>query len=339
MAAHAGEPEVLKRFAANAPTVMSRLQPLLQLWQQGQLRDPEIALCFILVHVQVHFPRTWFGGLDSSPGPEHKPGCCMAASPRLDSFPSACFQFSPSILRRICQHGPPTLLTLTHCRLHLVPRVAMRTVRQWLLEEWALTLMTIVPKPIDVLRMQCAKHRVVSMLKGEAELAELHFGHDALDFLVHDLVHADRMFGRGEQHFCQHVGALRLLLRTLESGLLAQWLATDIEFRNTLDYAISDMNTHCLHTLQFVKHATMAAHLRGHGLRSTDMMTPLLEQEYYTVFFPRLIGSWMLSADAEESVRPAMNALCERSLSGDHDASFSCSISIHHLPFPAVLCD
>lgn len=305
----------------HAPAVAARLPSLLHLWSAGKLSDPEISLCYILVHLQVWSPRTWFGG--SVPGaavPSHP-------SPPLRDLPPDALMFGPKTIAAISRVGPPTLLTLTSCRLRGVPQAALDTLREWMLGACRLQLMRTVPTAVEVLHMQCDRTRVVSMMADASDLRVLHEGHDPLDFLVHDLVHANRMLGRGAEHLHMHVGALRLLRRTLESGALAGWLAADAEFRATFEYGISDMNTHCLHTLQHFKHASIAAFLRAHGLPATARMPPELEREYYDMFRGMVRVWWPtagvadpagddVTADPErEVVLAALMALCERDLS------------------------
>eukprot|EP00048_Salpingoeca_helianthica_P003118 m.64072 g.64072 ORF g.64072 m.64072 type:complete len:489 (+) comp12503_c0_seq1:100-1566(+) len=289
------------------PTVHARLQPLAAMWRAGKLTNAEMAFCYVLVHVQVRHPRNWFGGKETSELASlpltdteglqragHVLDQIAAASPLLSQLPLESLMFHPRTLAAITAVGPPTLFTLTRFRLRSVPTAAMVAMRAWLAGLWPLTLHTDIPSPRAVLAMQCRGTRVVSMLVELDELCACHLGHDPMDFLVHDLMHAHRMFGRGHTHLAGQIGALTLLSRALASGCLTQFCDSDSEFKETLDYAIADMNTDCLHTLQYVKHALIAAHLRADGLSPAAQMPPQLNETFYHFFQHTFISSWQI---------------------------------------------
>ena len=166
--------------------------------------------------------------------------------------------------------------------------------------------------------MQCRKTRVASMFAREADLASLHFGHDAMDFLVHDLMHAHRMFVGGLESLCEQTGALRLLKRACDIHVFDAMLHSDPLFRTAFEYGISDMNTHCLHTLQYVKHAVIAAFLRSRGLPDAARMDAALEHDFYAFFFGSVVASWQEPGlEPGTTAHTALMALCERELSGD----------------------
>ncbi len=158
--------------------------------------------------------------------------------------------------------------------------------------------------------MQCRATRVVSMLVEPRELSACHMGHDPMDFLVHDLTHAHRMFGRGREHLAGQVGVLNLFSRSLETGCLGALLQTDKEFSDTFDYAIADMNTDCLHLLQYLKHALIAAQLRAHGLPATAQMPDKLNESFYDFFQHRFLSSW--SEALSPSSLAALLRMCEK---------------------------
>lgn len=107
--------------------------------------------------------------------------------------------------------------------------------------------LTRVPSPREVLDLQCAGRRCVSVLVVPAELRRLAEGKDVMNFAVHDLVHATRFCGAGVAPFRGQVGFLRAARRVLQSGEWDALLATDAVFQRDLDYLLSDMNASCVH--------------------------------------------------------------------------------------------
>ena len=394
----------LTAIKQQAPLVFCRLQPLLYMWRSSMLSDAEMVWCYILVHLQIRYPHSWFCGLrtelaggsccilkeedskicrgqekqenlkkeeqghfnykgtgttvpeipaviktnlpssfdapisisslnlpttfplafstifdakssnmDRNQSTPVSPSPCRA-SILLTSLPTDSLYFTPAMLAAISSHGTPTLLTLTHCRLRRLSLPALDAMREWLLGHWPLRLYLDIPSPQHVLDMQCRGERVVSMLIEEHQLSTLHFGHDAMDFSVHDLTHAHRMYGLGDEHLRAQIGALRLLQRSLRAGCLRDYLDHDEEFKAAFDYGISDMNTHCLHTLQYIKHNIMAAFMRRCGLDPFEQMCSELESNFYGFFFDIFVDSWRLGDKLTDDVRIALLSLCERPL-------------------------
>lgn len=118
----------------------------------------------------------------------------------------------------------------------------------WLEGRYALEARPDIPSPDEVLDLQCSGRRCVTVMRGVADQTR-RFGRfdGALAFLLHDLEHAHKFFGdpdlaRGQRRF------FNLLRDTLPklSGF-------DAAFAEQLDYVKSDMNSHPLHMLKYLK--------------------------------------------------------------------------------------
>jgi hypothetical protein len=128
-------------------------------------------------------------------------------------------------------------------KLNRIPRLSQRaqiSLLKWINADWPIILSSKIPSPGEMLAVQAQGKRVVSWLPGiKGPILDKE---DNWEFMLHDLMHAERFF-YSPSLYRQQVGFFRWLKeQSLEiSG--AQW-----------DYLRSDMNTHPLHALQFLKH-------------------------------------------------------------------------------------
>jgi len=124
-----------------------------------------------------------------------------------------------------------------------IPRLSQRAqlaLSKWIDGEWPIILSSKIPSPKEMLETQAKGSRFVSWLpdiKGHILGKE-----DNWEFMLHDLMHAERFFYSRELYLAQKGFFSWLQDQALElSG--HEW-----------DYLRSDMNTHPLHAVQFLKH-------------------------------------------------------------------------------------
>lgn len=124
-----------------------------------------------------------------------------------------------------------------------IPRLSQRAqlaLSKWIDGEWPIILSSKIPSPKEMLETQAQGKRFVSWLpdiQGPILGKE-----DNWEFMLHDLMHAERFFYSHELYRAQ-VGFF-CWLRDQSLDLNGpEW-----------DYLRSDMNTHPLHALQFLKH-------------------------------------------------------------------------------------
>ncbi|MFI5391168.1 MAG: hypothetical protein ACHQYQ_07395 [Bacteriovoracales bacterium] len=132
-----------------------------------------------------------------------------------------------------------------------IPKMSQRaqlTLLKWLDGEWPIVLTNKIPTPSEMLSIQAKGKRFVSWLPHlNGPILEKK---DNWDFMLHDLMHAERFFHLPELYRAQ-------------KGFF-QWLL-DQSFQLTgfeWDYLRSDMNTHPLHALQFLKHLLNCQNLK-----------------------------------------------------------------------------
>jgi hypothetical protein len=124
-----------------------------------------------------------------------------------------------------------------------IPRLSQRAqmaLSKWIDGEWPIILSLKIPSPREMLEVQAQGKRYVSWLPDVS--GPILGKEDNWEFMLHDLMHAERFFYSPELYQAQ-VGFFRWLQNQSLNLSGEDW-----------DYLRSDMNTHPLHALQFLKH-------------------------------------------------------------------------------------
>jgi hypothetical protein len=143
----------------------------------------------------------------------------------------------------------------------------------WLRGEWPLTLTGRIPSPREVLGMQAAGTRPVTVIADYARaLRPVLTKSNGFAFLVHDLEHAYKFFHdprlhRGQRRF------FTLLLDAHGQGVFEPY-RSDRMFADRFDYLMSDMNTHVIHSLRFLGAVLIECLLRREGKSPRDELSP-----------------------------------------------------------------
>jgi hypothetical protein len=154
----------------------------------------------------------------------------------------------------------------------------------WLEGRYPLDLREDIPTPQEMLDVQCEGRRYVTLMpRPEQQLTSYGRHEDACAFTLHDLEHAHKFFGDPE---CQR-GQMRFF-RGLRAALprLQLW-CEDAVFTRDLDYLMSDMNSHPVHLVKFLKAIILTAEIRRTGERHP----PLRD------FFAELFSHWQIGND------------------------------------------
>ncbi len=154
-----------------------------------------------------------------------------------------------------------------------VTREVTAALTGWLRGQWNLTLLGRIPKPSEVLRMQVRGTRPVTTLcESQRMFCPILDKRDAFVFLQHDLEHAYHFFSDPALHRMQR--RLFVLLTAVIAEGAFRSMIHDLAFRNSFNYLISDMNTHPLHSLQYLRAILVEHFLRfGGGVASGRLTT------------------------------------------------------------------
>lgn len=155
--------------------------------------------------------------------------------------------------------------------LGVIPNVTA-ALRAWLCGRWPLRLCEYIPGPAEVLRMQARATRPVTVLAEFPRfLQPVLKKPNAHAFMIHDLEHAYKFFSdpdlhEGQKRFFSQV------LSSIEGGIFDDYMR-DIVFADQFDYLISDMNTHAMHSLQFLRAILLDYHLRDQGKQAWEILS------------------------------------------------------------------
>jgi hypothetical protein len=242
-------------------TLAVHLPRLALRWRNGELEDAAYAAAYFLVwRIAVHGRRFASRGSKSDPRPD--PDGWLA---KLDTA-------SGEALRE-------TLIGWFE-RYHflgIIPNVPAAFLG-WLQERWPLDLALRIPSPLDVLHMQAAGRRPVTVVADYPRaLRPVLTKADGCAFLVHDLEHAykfchDSRLHEGQRHF------FGLLLKAVNAGLFETYRADPV-FAGQFDYLSSDMNTHPVHSLRFLVAVLIECLLRREGKAMREALSPEAEAE------------------------------------------------------------
>lgn len=169
---------------------------------------------------------------------------------------------------------------LTMCLIDYLNRYSFReitsnvstTLTAWLQNHWSLAVYDHIPSPTEVLGMQAKGSRPVTVLASYPRLLQPVLNKaDAFAFMVHDLEHAYKFFcddrlNKGQRAF------FFMIERAGRQGLFDAYLE-DPEFARGFDYLISDMNTHMIHSLHYLRAILIELLLRKEGKVSSDALS------------------------------------------------------------------
>ena len=142
----------------------------------------------------------------------------------------------------------------------------------WLDGRWPLTMCEHVPSPAEVLLMQARGTRPVTILSDYPRcLRPVLKKSNAHAFMVHDLEHAYKYFHDPDLHEGQK-RFFTLIHRAVGEGCLDAY-RRDPVFADKFDYLIGDMNTHVMHSLQFLRAILIEHHLRREQKRAGDILS------------------------------------------------------------------
>jgi hypothetical protein len=170
---------------------------------------------------------------------------------------------------------------INNFNLHSVPHSARISLSKWYSNDFKLILMfDNVPSSRDVLAMQADGKRCISLITNNIDNLILN-ERDALSFLLHDLVHAYKMFSndillQGQIGFCRAM--MKILKNKQGNNLIESLSSQDEKFSENFDYLISDMNSHTKHLFYYFKAILINSFKFKHNLKDEILNGKSLEE-------------------------------------------------------------
>lgn len=170
-----------------------------------------------------------------------------------------------------------------HFNLRGIPLAVNRTILNWSNGLWNIELLTHIPSPRELLRLQVRNTRCITLTVNHDELDRLVLSsRDPLSFVLHDLHHADHFFNQNENLKGQ-LGFYNLVNQIYDKPQLKKSLKEDSLFRSEFEYVVSDMNAYVIHLFKCFKSALIRTDLHHSN-------PPL---------FPLILDWWSMQGEAK----------------------------------------
>jgi hypothetical protein len=264
---------------------LSNLFQSIARWQAGEVDEPSYAALYFL-HWQVACHGKRFASRRNKGDPRPDPFVWFEETCRLDE--QGANHYLCGVFERYQFYG-------------VIGNVPAALVA-WLKMEWPLTLCGRIPGSREVLNMQAAGTRPVTVLSSWPRMLQPVLAKpNAFAFMIHDLEHAWKFFHEPEMHRQQRE-FFGLLLDALSAGLFEPYFQDPV-FSEKFDYLSSDMNTHTQHAAQFLRAMLVEFHLRRENARHPDNLTLASRTEVATVMASLLGADWSEEV-ARRMIRP-----------------------------------
>lgn len=209
------------------------------------LKPHELCTLYILLFLRIRHPKNWLQKKSNDSAPD-------ASSKILDLIPAE-FQLNDWEKNKL---KDLTLIELyKNYNLKGIPKAVNRTMLNWILGNWNIVLLSHIPSPRELLKLQTQNSRCITLTLGHDEIDRLVLSsRDPLSFVLHDLHHADCFFNQKETQKGQ-LGFYSLVEKIYDQPLLKSTLKEDKQFKSEFDYVVSDMNAYVIHLFKCFKSA------------------------------------------------------------------------------------
>ena len=241
---------------------------------QKELTPFETCSLYILLFLRIRHPKNWL---------QKKSGITISTNDKkiLDFIPTE-FHLNPWEQDKL--KGLTLLDLFINYNLKGIPLAVNRTMINWHQGLWSIALLTHIPGPRELLKMQVNNTRCVTMTIDPEEIDKLVLSsRDPLSFVLHDLHHAD-MFFNNKESLKGQLGFYTLVEKIYDEPLLKQTLKSDRQFKTEFDYVVSDMNAYVIHLFKCFKSAFIRT-----------------DEENQSELFPQILQWWQMPPLARES--------------------------------------
>ncbi|MBI5451610.1 MAG: hypothetical protein HY940_09670 [Gammaproteobacteria bacterium] len=258
---------------SNDPALLLQLPALAGRRQRGELSDVAYAALYFL-HWQIDLHGAQFASRRFRDDPRPEPAAWL------------------SNLQQVTEAERLWLLRhyLGRYQFRGVIPAVTTALQAWLAGAWPLQLCEFIPSPAQVLQLQVQGRRPVTVLADYPRmlLPVLHKA-NGYAFMVHDLEHAYKFYHDPELHqgqcaFFAQIAAL------IADGHFDRYLCDQV-FAEKFDYLISDMNTHWMHSQQYLQAILIEHHLRAEGKAPREQLSEPARQALAMTLAPLAIAA------------------------------------------------
>ncbi|MBY0414820.1 MAG: hypothetical protein K2Q18_11670 [Bdellovibrionales bacterium] len=240
-----------------------RLLQNIQIMQGLSLRPYEFCTLYILLFLRIRHPKNWLQKKNTfKTNPEEKR--------LLELIPH---EFNLNDWEKEKLHDISISELFRNYNLKGIPLAVNRTMLNWLMGNWKITLLTHIPGPRELLKMQVQNTRCITLTVKPDEIDRLVLStRDPLSFVLHDLHHADCFFNQ-EEVLKGQLGFYSLVEKIYDEPLLKKSLRGNPQFKSEFDYVVSDMNAYVIHLFKCFK----SAFIKSDGSSETPLFPQVLE--------------------------------------------------------------
>lgn len=234
----------------------------------------ELCTLYILLFLRIRHPKNWL---------QKKTNFTPLQSEKLllDIIPES-FELNDwekEKLKDLCAKD-----LFSYYNLKGIPQAVNRTINNWANGDWSIELLTHIPSPRELLRMQVRNTRCITLTVNHDEIDRLVLSsRDPLSFVLHDLHHADHFFIQ-EESLKGQLGFYSLVNQIYDQPQLKKTLKEDVQFKSEFEYVVSDMNAYVIHLFKCFKSAFIRT--------DSDNHDPL---------FPKVLDWWNMPEDVRSA--------------------------------------
>ncbi len=246
----------------------------IDLMMNQDLEAFELCTLYILLFLRIRHPKNWL---------QKKTNFTPVLNQKklLDIIPLE-FGLTPWEKEKLKDLGITDLFA--HYNLKGIPQAVNRTILNWAQGHWNIKLLTYIPSPRELLRMQVKNARCVTLTVKHNEIDQFVLSsRDPLSFVLHDLHHADQFFNQDESLKGQ-LGFYFLVDQIYDQPQLKKSLKEDLVFKSEFEYVVSDMNAYVIHLFKCFKSACTR----------TDAQSQ-------ASLFQQILNWWDMSKDLQEA--------------------------------------
>lgn len=209
------------------------------------LKPFELCTLYILLFLKIRHPKNWL----------QRKSQIVSETPSakiLDLIPAS-FELNEWEKNKL--QDVSILDLYTNFNLKGIPEAVNRTMVNWIKAQWNIVVLTHIPSPRELLKLQTQNSRCITLTMNHDEIDRLVLAaRDPLSFVLHDLHHADCFFNQKETQKGQ-LGFFSLVEKIYDQPLLKNTLKEDKQFKSEFDYVVSDMNAYVIHLFKCFKSA------------------------------------------------------------------------------------
>lgn len=245
-------------LAQNTPSLYLQYDIWLKKFHAQTLSPAELVAVYLLLFIRKWKGRLWYGGKSLLAKDLRVPLSTLMLRDVLGELPSDLENCS--VIEFFSSH-----------LLRSFPVRAQRAVFWWLMGQYPLLLCEQIPSAYEMLKLQSQGKRVIWLPQTPEQFRHYFHGKDPLQFVIHDLKHADEFFA-DTPCYTEQVLFYQRVLRLFEEGVFDLLIDADPLFKEEFEYVIADMNSHPQHLKM-----TLNAIVRHSCLR---LQRPIFECEF-----------------------------------------------------------